>query len=41
MPFSRAIKEALRCKKVKMPTINLHDGTTGLDDHLDVYKAQT
>ena len=39
-PFSREILEAPRLSKVKMPSVDLFDGTTDPDDHLDVYKAQ-
>jgi len=39
-PFSREILEAPRLSKVKMPSIELFDETTDLDDHLDVYKVQ-
>ncbi|KAJ8424998.1 hypothetical protein Cgig2_018683 [Carnegiea gigantea] len=38
-PFSRAIMEALRARKAKMPIINSFDGTTDPDNHVDVYKA--
>jgi len=31
--------EASRPKKVRMPTIDPFDGTTNLDDHLDVYNT--
>jgi len=40
IPFSREITEALRLKKVKMPSVEPFDRTTDPDDHLDVYKAQ-
>ena len=39
-PFSREILEAPRPHKVKMPSIELFDGTIDANDHLDVYKAQ-
>ena len=39
-PFSREILEAPRLSKVKVPSVDLFDGTTDPDDHLDVYKAQ-
>jgi len=39
-PFSREILEAPRLSKVKMPSVDLFDGTTYPDDHVDVYKAQ-
>ena len=39
-PFSREILEAPCLNKVKMPSIELFDGTTDPDDHLDVYKEQ-
>jgi len=32
--------EASHPKKVKTPCIESFNGTTNLDDHLDVYKAQ-
>ena len=35
-PFSREILEAPRLNKVKMPSVDLFDGTTDPDDHLDV-----
>jgi len=38
-PFSQEILEAPRLNKVKMPSIELFDGTTDPDDHLDVSKA--
>jgi len=40
MLFRREILEAPRLRKVKMPSIELFDGTTNPDDHLDLYKAQ-
>ena len=40
MSFSREIFEAPRLRKVKMPSVDLFDGTTDPDDHIDVYKAQ-
>jgi len=39
-PFSREILEVPRLSKVKMPSIDLLDGTTDPDDHVDIYKAQ-
>ena len=39
-PFSQEITEAPRLKRVKMSSIELFDGTTDPDDHLDVYKVQ-
>ena len=39
-PFNREILEALCLSKVKMPSIELFDGTTDPDDHSDIYKAQ-
>jgi len=39
-PFSREILEVPRLSKVKMSSIDLFDGTTDPDDHLNVYKAQ-
>jgi len=39
-PFSQEILEAPRLSKVKMPSIDLFDGTTDPDDPVDVYKAQ-
>jgi len=39
-PFNREILKAPRLNKVKMPSIELFDGTTDPDDHLDIYKAQ-
>jgi len=37
--FSWEIKEAPHPKKIKLPYVELFDGTKDLDDHLDVYKA--
>jgi len=39
-PFSRETLEASHLNEVKMPSIELFDGTTDPDDHLQVYKAQ-
>jgi len=39
-PFNREILETPCLSKVKMPSIELFNGTADLDDHLDVYKAQ-
>ena len=39
-PFSQEILEAPQLSKVKMPFVDLFDGTMDPDDHLDVYKAQ-
>ena len=39
-PFSAEIINALRCDKVKMPTMDLYDGATKLEEHLGVYMAQ-
>ena len=39
-PFSREILEAPHLSKVKMSSVDLFDGTTNPDDHLDVDKAQ-
>ena len=39
-PVSREIMEAPRLKKVKMPSVELFDGATDPEDHLDVYKVQ-
>ena len=39
-PFSWEIIEAPRPKKVKMSSVELFEGTSNPDDHLDVYKAQ-
>ena len=38
-PFSQEIIEAPCSKKVKMPSVELFDGTIDPDDHKDVYKA--
>lgn len=38
-PFSAEIVNTPRCGKVKMPTMDLYDGTTYLEEHLGVYKA--
>jgi len=38
-PFSREIIEVPRPKKDKMPFVEPFNGTTNLDDHLNVYKA--
>ena len=32
--------EALHPKKAKIPLIDPFDGTTNLDDHLDIYKSE-
>ena len=37
--FSTEIINALRYGKVKMPTLDLHDGTADPEEHLGVYKA--
>jgi len=34
------IINAPRYGKIKMPTVDLYDGTTDLEEHLAVYKAQ-
>ena len=39
-PFSVEINNAPRCGKVKMPTMDFYNGTTDLEEHLGVYKAQ-
>ena len=39
-PFSAEISNALRYGKVKMPTLELYDGTADPEEHLGVYKAQ-
>ena len=43
-PFSTAfiaeIVNAPRYRKVKIPTMDLYDGTTDPEEHLRVYKAQ-
>ena len=39
-PFSLEIINAPRYGKVKMPTVELYDGTTDLEEHLGVHKAQ-
>jgi len=39
--FTREITEAPRPSKVKIPTLELYDGTTDLEGHLAFYKAQT
>ena len=39
-PFSVEIINAPRYGKVKMPTVNLYDGTIDPEEHLGVYKAQ-
>jgi len=39
-PFNAEIINALRYEKVKMPTMDLYDGTTNPEEHLGVYKAQ-
>ena len=39
-PFSREILEAPRLSKIKILSVNLFNGTTDPDDHVDVYKAQ-
>jgi len=39
-PFSREILEAPRLSKIKRSSVDLVDGTTDPDDHVDVYKAQ-
>jgi len=39
-PFSAKVINAPHYGKVKMPTIDLYDGTTDSEEHLGVYKAQ-
>ena len=39
-PFSVEIINALHYGKVKMPTVDLYDGTIDPEEHLGVYKAQ-
>ena len=39
-PFIIEIINAPRYRKVKMPTVDLYDGTTDPEEHLGVYKAQ-
>jgi len=38
-PFSAEIINALCHGKVKMPMVDLYDGTTNPEEHLGVYKA--
>ena len=38
--FGADIINALCCGKVKMPTLDLYDGTTDPEEQLGVYKAQ-
>jgi len=40
IPFRAKIMNALCYGKVKMPTMDLYDGTTDPEEHLGVYKAQ-
>jgi len=39
-PFSAKIINVPHYGKVKMPTVDLYDGTTNPKEHLGVYKAQ-
>jgi len=39
-PFSAEIINAPCYEKVKMPTLDLYDGTAHTEEHLGVYKAQ-
>jgi len=39
-PFSTEVIDASCHGKVKMPTLDLYDGTTDPEEHLGVYKAQ-
>jgi len=39
-PLGAEIINAPRYRKVKMPTVDLYDRTTGPDEHLGLYKAQ-
>ena len=39
MPFSEEIMNAPRSCKVKMPNLELYNGTTDLEEHFGVYKA--
>jgi len=39
-PFSAKIINAPHYRKVKMPTMDLYDGTTDPEEHLGVYKTQ-
>ena len=39
-PFASEIVNAPRYGKVKVPTMDLYNGTTDLEQHLGVYKAQ-
>ena len=39
-PFSTKIINSPRCGKVKMPMVDLYDGSTDPEEHLGVYKAQ-
>ena len=39
-PFSTKIVKAPHYEKVKMPNVDLYDGTTDLEEHLGVYRAQ-
>jgi len=39
-PFSAEVINAPRYGKIKMPTMDLYDGTTDPEEHLGVYKAQ-
>jgi len=39
-PFSAEIVNVLHYGKVKMPTVDLYDGTTDPEEHLGVHKAQ-
>ena len=39
-PFSPKIVNAPQYEKVKMPTVDLYDGTTDPEEHMEVYKAQ-
>ena len=38
--FSAEVINATRYEKVKMPTVDLYNGTTDLKEHLGVHKAQ-
>ena len=40
IPFCAKIINAPRYGKVKMPAIDIYDGTTDPEEHLGVYKAQ-
>jgi len=40
MPFRGVVIDAPKLRKVNMPTFKLYDGTSDLDEHLRVYKAQ-